>query len=293
MNIKQLRYFVEVCEARSFSKAAERLYISQQGLSMAIMRLETELSCVLFDRMHDGLVITQEGEYLLPRAIEILKYTEECERHFERINKRCGPVRLCAATSALNEYAGDLIFGFQQENQKYEMKVCECNDVMCDSEVENGKAELAFTLGPVDEQKFDSVMMSSQCLYLLTSNDALFSQHSFVRLDALESLPLTIMWDGVKINSRIVECCREKGFIPEIRHIVTTPAFARRAVIEGSSTALLLRSDVYEIGSSGQLKAIPLNEGSVNWTSYMIKKRGGSLSAGAREFEQYVLQNMK
>ncbi len=50
MNIQQLKYYLEICKCRSFSKAADNLYISQQGLSMAVIRLESEFSCKLFIR---------------------------------------------------------------------------------------------------------------------------------------------------------------------------------------------------------------------------------------------------
>lgn len=48
LNIQQLKYFDGICKWGSFSKTAKNLYISPQGLSMAIMRLEDEFSCRLF-----------------------------------------------------------------------------------------------------------------------------------------------------------------------------------------------------------------------------------------------------
>ena len=45
MEINQIRYYIEVCSCGSISRAAEKLHMSQQGLSMAIRRLETELGC--------------------------------------------------------------------------------------------------------------------------------------------------------------------------------------------------------------------------------------------------------
>ncbi|MEI3101392.1 MAG: LysR family transcriptional regulator [Oscillospiraceae bacterium] len=50
MDIKQLEYFVEVCRYMSFTKAAANQYISQQGMSKSIKRLEEELGIALFRR---------------------------------------------------------------------------------------------------------------------------------------------------------------------------------------------------------------------------------------------------
>lgn len=293
MNIKQLRYFVEICETGSFSKAAERLYISQQGLSMAIKRLEAELYCHLFERTSEGLLLTEDSKYLLPKAIDMLKQSDECELHFINTHKRDQSVKLCATPSAMHKYAGAVMFDFQRENPQLNLKINECSDIMCDSAIEDGKAELAFTLGPIDKRKFDSVLLHSQPIYLLTRNDHPITKNVCVKLNVLKTMRVTAMWDGVKCYSRLVDYCEKEGFTPEIQHIATTPDFARRIVLEGGGVALTLNTASYGIGCDPELTAIPFEDERIVWASYLIKKRGKSLSVGAREFEDYVLKNAK
>ena len=290
MNIKQLRYFIKICETGSFSRAAEHLYISQQGLSMAIMRLEQELSCTLFERTPGGLRLTQDSEYLLPRAMEIVKNTEECESHFQQLYRKGSSLMLCGTPSAFIEYAGDLLFGFQEENPQHKIKIRECSDVMCDTAIETSQAELAFTTGPVDDQKFDSQLMLTRPLHLLVRSDHPLAQCASVKLDALRTVPLTIMCDGIKVHSEIVRCCESEGFTPEVQHMAVTVTFAVRAAA-GGAVVLILRPDIYEKGLAGSLKAVPIRDRRVRWTSYMIKKRGSSLSSAAQELEQYIMLN--
>jgi DNA-binding transcriptional LysR family regulator len=68
MEIRHLRYFVAIAEERSFTRAAERLWVAQPGLSTQIRRLEAELGVRLFERHTRGVDLTQAGELLLERA---------------------------------------------------------------------------------------------------------------------------------------------------------------------------------------------------------------------------------
>ena len=63
--LRELRYFVAVAEERRFTRAAERLFITQQSLSAAIAQLERRLGVELFVRDRQGLGLTPGGEALL------------------------------------------------------------------------------------------------------------------------------------------------------------------------------------------------------------------------------------
>ena len=64
MEYKQIEYFIETCNHRSITKAAESMFISQQALSRSIAKLEDSLNCKLFNRTVKGITLTDEGKYL-------------------------------------------------------------------------------------------------------------------------------------------------------------------------------------------------------------------------------------
>lgn len=85
--IRQLEYFVAVADEGRFSRAAERCYVTQPGLSAQIRELESALDVTLFERDRRAVLLTQAGRGLLGRARSILLETDhlvEAARSFAR-----------------------------------------------------------------------------------------------------------------------------------------------------------------------------------------------------------------
>lgn len=81
MEIHQLRYFVAAAEAGSISRAATRCHVTQPSMSQQIKALEDRLGTTLFDRIGRGVVLTDAGRALLPRARRILSEVQDAEAH--------------------------------------------------------------------------------------------------------------------------------------------------------------------------------------------------------------------
>ncbi len=80
MDISALQVFLAVAEAGSFSRAAERIYLTQPAISKRIAALESEIGTRLFDRIGRGIHLTPAGEALLTRARHLLLELEDVKR---------------------------------------------------------------------------------------------------------------------------------------------------------------------------------------------------------------------
>lgn len=80
MDIAALQTFLAVAEAGSFSRAAERIYLTQPAISKRIAALEKQLGARLFDRIGRNIRLTEVGEALLVRARAVLKELEDVKR---------------------------------------------------------------------------------------------------------------------------------------------------------------------------------------------------------------------
>lgn len=77
MEIKNLITFLRVAELNSFTKAAQALDYSQSTVSFQIKQLETELNCLLFERINHTLLLTSEGRELVSYAKQVCRLTDE------------------------------------------------------------------------------------------------------------------------------------------------------------------------------------------------------------------------
>jgi DNA-binding transcriptional LysR family regulator len=86
MRIEQLQYLVEVAETGSINLAAEKFYISQQGLGDAIKKLEKEFGVDLLQRSYKGVYLTETGKIFVEKAKVLLSHIEEFKKEFQSNN---------------------------------------------------------------------------------------------------------------------------------------------------------------------------------------------------------------
>lgn len=88
MNINQIKYFLVVAETGSFTKASERLFITQPSLSVGIQKLEKNLEVKLFERNKNHVILTSAGQYFLGKARDIINQFESIKNDLNSNDKR-------------------------------------------------------------------------------------------------------------------------------------------------------------------------------------------------------------
>jgi DNA-binding transcriptional LysR family regulator len=126
MELRHLRYFVAIAEERSFTRAAERLWVAQPGLSTQIRRLESELGVQLFERHTRGVDLTDAGELFLERARTALAAVDAAHSTGRDLQEGLvGSVRLGIVTGAGWPGTSALLGHFGRERPAVELTVVE------------------------------------------------------------------------------------------------------------------------------------------------------------------------
>ena len=287
MDVRQLKYFIAVCDAGSFSAAAEKLFISQQGLSMAVLRLEKELSCTLLKRTAAGVELTEQGEYLLPRAKEIVAAVVACEGHFEELRRRKTTVEVACAYGVMGEFAGQVIRDFRKEFPQYSITVAEYPDRLCEQAVAEGQAEVGFAIAPVDSRSFDAreLFCSKSCLAV--HRDSPLAGRKSIAIADLKRVPLMVMNESFKVYRNLLSCCREAGFEPTISFKAGEASVMQKLVADGGDPAVSVDFICKEF-QRPEVVAVPLEGGALDWRPTLIRRRGEDLSAPAAAFWRFM-----
>src|SRR2546425_12998135 len=115
MELSQLRTFRMVAETLNFTRAAERLNLTQSAVSHQIKSLEQELGEPLFIRAKRGVKLSQSGQAVLERAIRIVDEAQSLkDRVLGRENQPVGRVRAAAATQAFVHLFAPLFESFMR-----------------------------------------------------------------------------------------------------------------------------------------------------------------------------------
>ena len=145
MELRQIRYFVAVAKANSFSRAAAELRISQSALSRQVQLLETELGVALFDRIGRGVELTATGQDLLGRGELLLQSIDAFKtRAQELCGGSQGLLRIGTTPQTLETLVSRVLSQYRKSAPDISITLVEDGSANLIAQVEAGLIDVAF-----------------------------------------------------------------------------------------------------------------------------------------------------
>lgn len=189
MDLYQIRYFLAIAETSSFTKAAERLFVSQPSLSAGIKKLEKEMGVILFERGGRKVLLTPAGEFFLEKAENILREYQSA-LHVLRGFKDRPTLKLGTLHTVRGCNLARLIGAYRQNHPNVTIELHNSHLEELQDWLEQGKIDLAITSFGKNEDAKTSQELFQQKLLLAVPPEHPFSQRSSVNLQDLEGEPL-------------------------------------------------------------------------------------------------------
>lgn len=220
MDIRQLRYFVAVAEEKNFSRAAERLHVSQPPLSTQVKALEGELGVELFRRSNRGVALTVAGQLFYDEVRIVLRRLEQARLKAQSAGR--GDIGLLAVGFVSIVDYGVLPPTLKRFRAQFPGVEVELHEFTTDAQIKEiraGRLDLGIGIGPVEEPDLAFEAIWREKLVLAApAGHPLLRREGPVSLAALanESFVITPRDVASGLHDLILETCREQGFTPRI-----------------------------------------------------------------------------
>ncbi|WP_182899321.1 LysR family transcriptional regulator [Microbispora sp. H10830] len=217
MELRQLEYFVAVAEERNFTRAAERVHISQSGVSAQIRQLERELGAELFDRSARSVTLTVAGKAALDHARAALAAAGALGQAVGEVTGlirgrlTVGMVVGCTVTPLF-----DALAAFHRAHPGVEISLLEDNSDRLVEGVRAGALDLALAGLAVAPDGLETLTVISERLVAAVPPGHPLAGRDGVTLGDLGSYPIVCMPYGTGLRTVFDRACASRGLQPVI-----------------------------------------------------------------------------
>ena len=158
MEIRVLRYFLEIAREENMTRASERLHVSQPTLSKQMKDLEEELGKKLFRRGSASIHLTDEGMLLRKRAEDILAMVDKTTDEFKALDKITGgDVYIGCAESHQIRYLAEIIHQFRDRYPLLKYHILSGDTEQVAERLDRGFLDFAVIVEPPNLQKYNYI----------------------------------------------------------------------------------------------------------------------------------------
>ncbi|MEV8455361.1 LysR family transcriptional regulator [Streptomyces sp. NPDC052095] len=218
MDLRQLEYFVAVAEERNFTRAAERVHISQSGVSAQIGRLERELGAELFDRSARTVTLTVAGKAALEHARAALAAAGAVGQAVGEVTGlirgalTVGMVVGCTLTPLF-----DALAAFHEEHPGVELSLLEDRSDRLLDDVRTGAVDLALVgTASAAHEGLETLTVISERLVAAVPAGHPLARRRRVALGDLMAHPIVCMPPGTGLRAVFDLACAAQGLRPVI-----------------------------------------------------------------------------
>ncbi|EIT85962.1 HTH-type transcriptional regulator [Fictibacillus macauensis ZFHKF-1] len=284
MDVRQLLYFVEVSRQKSFTKAANILFLSQPSLSKMVKSLEEELQVQLLDRSGRQLQLTDAGEAVYEHALRILHAMDELSSSlYDVLQLKKGKITLGIPPVISTLYFPKIIGDFKKKYPQITMQLMEYGANKMEEEVANGTLDLGISVLPVDEEAFDVLPFKQDEMTLIVSAEHPFAKAEKVSLNQLEQESFIFFTEEFALYDRMVATCRQAGFEPTIAYKSSQWDFMAGLVGENMGISFLPHS-LYNKLHNDNIVSVSLEGEAIPWHLGIVMKKGKYKSYALRQF---------
>lgn len=224
ITLTELNYIVALAKEKHFGKAANKCFVSQPTLSIAIKKLETNLGVQIFERNKTQVLITQLGEIIIAKAKLILEMSSEIE-NFAKISQDpfLEPLKIGAIHTIGPYLFPELMSSINYEIPKLKLSIEEDFTNNLEAKLLNNELDAIIVAKPFAKSGTSIIDLYDEDLTIITSNEHPFSKKKTIDPKVLSRETMLLLGNGHCFRDQVLDICPDCSLNnPTNQHVIIT-----------------------------------------------------------------------
>jgi LysR family cyn operon transcriptional activator len=282
MELRQLRYFLDIAQTEHLTQSAQNLFVTQSTLSHGLRQLEEELQVQLFERLGRGLKLSQAGVEFRSYATRALKEIEAGRMALSELSGlQSGRLTVGAIPTFLNTVVPVTVGGFSRAYPGVSIEVRELRAGPIEEQLRSGELDLGIAFHPTAHAEIETEALFDERMLLVVAPSHPLAKRRTLALEALAGVSLALLPRSFATRRLVDASLHEAGVEATVR-IEMASVESLLVVCRHGDVASIVPERAARLAPD--LRAIALTAPEVVRHAGILWRRGGSRSAAAREF---------
>lgn len=217
VSYNQLKYLVVIAEEQSFTKAAEKLFVSQSTLSKSMRALEAEFQIEIIDRKSKTFALTEEGKLVYDYAKRIIDHMNtQTEELHQKLRGVGGTIRIGLPPTAGPAYFNSRIYDYKRQNPNIKVEMYETPSKKICALMDEGKIDIGVVLEPFEDNSYQVVSVYESEIVICASKKHRLANRKSIRLEELKEDSFLMLSSDYMFRDIVDGYCRQAGFEPNV-----------------------------------------------------------------------------
>jgi DNA-binding transcriptional LysR family regulator len=293
LNLRDIRALVAVAEAGSFTRAAERLHLSQPALTVQIRRLEEAVGARLFDRNSRNVALTTTGRELLPLLRKSLRDMENVLRDARALGEgESGTIRIACLPTFAASALPELIIGMKHDVPRVTFQIRDVVASTVNALVREEEVDIGLTGGDVLDPMLEVLHAGVDRLVVVCPGEHPFASMRLIGVSDLAQVPLVLTAPGTSVRA-VVDAALSQWSGP--LDIACEPTYMMTAVamVRAGLGVTILPETAREVRAEPRLVSKEINDPAFVRSIAIVKKRGRTLPSITDKFVQLMRHSVR
>ena len=308
--LREMEYVLAVYREQSFSKAAQKLFISQPALSTKVKRAEEQIGTNIFDRSTNPIQVTSAGKCYIEAAEQIMDIQNDLQHKLsELISQRAGSLTIGSSTYFCSYVLPQLALEFHELHPQYTVNLLEGNTGDLTQCLLSGVVDLTLDVDAMDLTLFEAYSLGQEQIVLavpanleinqklqeysipvgyIWGGNILEAHCPKVELSLFADEQFLLLKRGNDMHKRALKLCRNAGFQPKVKMYLDQMLTSYHVAANGHGIAFIRKDIIQHVKWTDQLCFYMINDKDVYRDIMLYHKKDSELPPVVQAFLQFM-----